>query len=393
MKVQNEWQSLSLGVRILLLICLLAGLSTMSDMLNGWTNLYGPDAGQAQSGTDYVVHWTAGRLAQEGLASSAYSPQALHDFYVTHFGLDPEVQVLGYAYPPVTFLFTRLLALADYSTSATLFFPVSLLLFLGMACLWRGLPAMVLAFGFSGLWICLNSGQVTVLIAAVLGSAFYLLGRKPVAARILAGVLIGLVCIKPQIGVLLPLLLLIGGYKQTFLAALMTVLLMLIASLALDGVSTWQAFRDAELATMSGHLGSSYHSDRFLSVFGLLARSGYTQPVALFGHWMSAVLAALLAALIWQRTTRIELRTASALLATFLVSPMFYGYDLSLVLIALLALLRLPRVFWPWSHITLWALFYLLPFFSVVLTPLLVWMLLVQVGSLTLQQERKEQHA
>jgi hypothetical protein len=72
---------------------------------------------------------------------------------------------------------------------------------------------------------------------------------------------------------------------------------------------------------------------------------------------------------------------------------MFYGYDLSLVLIALLALLRLPRVFWPWSHITLWALFYLLPFFSVVLTPLLVWMLLVQVGSLPLQQERKEQHA
>lgn len=393
MKVQNEWQSLSLGVKILLLICLLAGLSTMSDMLKGWPTLYGSNAAKMQSQTDYVVHWTAGKLANEGMAPLAYNPQVLHDFYITHFGLDPAVQVLGYAYPPVTFLFTRLLALTDYSTSATLFFSTSLLVFFGMAYLWRGLPAVILAFGFSGLWLCLNSGQVTLLIAAVLGIAFYLLGRKPVLARILAGVLIGLVCIKPQLGVLMPLLLLIGGYRQTFVAAMVTVLLMLGASLALDGASTWQAFRDAELATMGGHLDSSYHWDRFLSVFGLLAQNGYAQPVALAGHWVSACLATLLAALIWRRTPRIELRTASALLATFLVSPMFYGYDLSVVLIALLAMLNLPRAFWPCSHITLWTLFYLLPFFSVVLTPLLVWMLLVQVGSLTLRHERKDQHA
>jgi hypothetical protein len=73
---------------------------------------------------------------------------------------------------------------------------------------------------------CLISGQSSLLTAAMLVAIFALLDRKPVAA----GVLIGLLSIKPQLGILFPFMLMASGRWRVFIAAAAT-------ALALAGVT------------------------------------------------------------------------------------------------------------------------------------------------------------
>lgn len=375
----SSLKNLSFGAQFLLLACLLLGLSSAQQMAAGWSFLYGfPPYQTAHDLNDFGVHWSAGALALQGQAASAYDAKTMQAFFISQFGFPEGHTVWGYVYLPMTFLLTRVLALADYPLSATVFLLSSLVLFLLMTARWMGIAGLALILGFSGTWLCLNAGQLTFLIGSLLGFAFFLLDRRPV----LAGVLIGLAVIKPQFGILLPVLLLVGGYYRSFIAAGFTVFGLVLLSLWLDGFSVWQAFWGVGLHTLAGHPENATMWPRFLTVFGLLAQAGYSIPLAMFGHWVSAALACVLTIVIWRQTTLAALRAASAVLATLLISPMFYDYDLPLGLIALVALLSLPRSFWRWPLVASWMVFYLLPYFSMSLMPFLIWLLLIQVGEL-----------
>lgn len=384
--------SLPLVLRVLVMVGVLVGLSLATSMLEGWGRVYGSAISDA-SLNDYMPHWSSGALARAGQAAAVYDAAALHNFYTTHFGLSAQASVWGYVYPPVTLLLARSLAFGDYLTSATVFFSLSLLLFLLVAYCWAGGAGVLLAFGFSGVWICLDSGQLTLLIATLLGFGLFYLERRP----LLAGVLIGLVCLKPQFGVLLPLLLLVGGYRKSFVAASGTVLALIALSVLLDGPETWLAFIQKGMPALLAHPANEPLWPRYLTVFGLLARGGWSLQLAAWGQGVTALLATGLTLLIWRQTTAIELRAAALLLGTLLISPMFYDYDLPVALLALLMLLRASSAMWPRQAIApLLAsalLLYLLPVFSVTLMPLLLWLLLLQIGVLSRSAEFRVSHA
>jgi hypothetical protein len=79
------------------------------------------------------------------------------------------------------------------------------------------------------------NGQTSLLIGAALYAAASLSERQ-----ILAGVLYGLAaCVKPQVGILLPIVLLAIGHWRTIAAALATVLLLVAASIVLSGLDLW----------------------------------------------------------------------------------------------------------------------------------------------------------
>ena len=64
------------------------------------------------------------------------------------------------------------------------------------------------------------------------------LDRRP----ILAGLLFGMLSIKPQFGILLPLMLALTGRWRTVLAAATTVLLLVTAASFVFGIDVWTAY-------------------------------------------------------------------------------------------------------------------------------------------------------
>ncbi|MDF2117504.1 glycosyltransferase family 87 protein [Roseiarcaceae bacterium H3SJ34-1] len=83
--------------------------------------------------------------------------------------------------------------------------------------------------------ICLNSGQFAYAITALLVAIFWQLDRRP----ILAGVLIGALSLKPQLGLFLPVMLIASGRWQTFAVAALTTLALAGLTTVLYGAQPW----------------------------------------------------------------------------------------------------------------------------------------------------------
>src|SRR4030088_2803806 len=85
--------------------------------------------------------------------------------------------------------------------------------------------------------LCLISGQSSLLTTAALLVIFASLDKRPV----IAGVLIGLLTVKPQLGVLFPFALIASGRWRVFLSAAATTLALIAISLVLGGRGGWIA--------------------------------------------------------------------------------------------------------------------------------------------------------
>jgi hypothetical protein len=84
--------------------------------------------------------------------------------------------------------------------------------------------------------------------AALLVGGLMVLDRHP----ILAGVLFGILNIKPQLGILLPFMLALTGRWPTILAAAITILVLVTAASSVFGVDVWTAYVNDAMPVQSG---------------------------------------------------------------------------------------------------------------------------------------------
>ena len=127
----------------------------------------------------------------------------------------------NWSYPPVTMLAAIPFGSMPYLAALAAFMLAGLGAFLA-AVRWRtGDWRFALALAVSpAAIICVNSGQFSFALTAILICAFALLDRRPV----LAGVLIGLLAVKPHLALFLPVLLAFSGRWRAFAAAGVTTL-------------------------------------------------------------------------------------------------------------------------------------------------------------------------
>jgi hypothetical protein len=85
---------------------------------------------------------------------------------------------------------------------------------------------------------CLMSGQNSFFTTAMLFVALSCLDRRPY----LAGILIGLLTLKPQLGLLFPILLVVSGRWRVFLVAGVTAALVVAITAAEFGLQVWSDF-------------------------------------------------------------------------------------------------------------------------------------------------------
>ena len=94
---------------------------------------------------------------------------------------------------------------------------------------------------FPAIFWTLGLGQNAFLTAALFGGFTLLIDRRPG----MAGMLLGLLCYKPHFGLLAPAGLACGGHWRAFFAAAGTVAGLVLLSVAVFGVETWQAYLTA----------------------------------------------------------------------------------------------------------------------------------------------------
>ncbi|MFZ2005684.1 MAG: glycosyltransferase family 87 protein, partial [Stellaceae bacterium] len=189
---------------------------------------------------------------------------------------------------------------------------------------------------FPDAWWNFGLGQNAFLTAALFGAGTLLVDRRP----ILAGLCFGALCYKPHFALLVPLALGIGGHWRAFLAAAISAATLVLLSLALFGLGTWQAF----IATV-GASHAMYESGRilfggFVSPFGAMRLMGASIAASYAVQGVFTVMAAAVVGMVWRRGLSLPVRSAVLASATLLAVPLSLLYDMMIGAVAGCWLLR-----------------------------------------------------
>jgi alpha-1,2-mannosyltransferase len=287
--------------------------------------------------TDFVSFYAAGALANDGTPVLAYD-RAAHlaaEERVTDAGIEYQF----FNYPPVFILLCAALARLPYLAAFVVFEAATFALYLLVATRIlgdRSGTALVALCAFPMVFWNIGLGQNAFMTAGLFGAAILLIDRRP----IVAGLLFGALCYKPQFGLLVPLALAAAGQWRAIAAAAASAATLVLASLALFGAATWQAF----FATGStSH--AMYESGRILfagmaNTFGAARLLGAGVPLAYGLQAAASLVAAAIVVVVWRRRLSLPTRAATLAAASLVAAPLALLYDLMLGVIAAAWLVR-----------------------------------------------------
>lgn len=277
---------------------------------------------------DFVNLWAGGKLIAARDFVSLYTPDAFRAFQSSIFGpVGPHI----YSYPPTAFIFASVFSQFPYVTAACLWLLSTATFFFYAARPWwprdGGWPvvALVTPAALLNIW----TGHYAFILGGLLLVAWQLLDRRPV----FAGIAIGLLAIKPQFAVLIPLALLIRRDWRAILTATATVAAMVVGSALYYGVASWTEF----FGRATGKQVSVIDAQG--AFFGKMSGSAATAMLELGSGWTAAIAAqamfsglglVLVVVAAWRRmpTDKLGLLVATC---TFLVLPYSISYDFVLL--------------------------------------------------------------
>jgi Glycosyltransferase family 87 len=280
-------------------------------------------------GTDFVSFWTVSHALHHGAASVIYHPEKLAALEQTLTGR-PDL-FYAWSYPPLALLIVYPLALLPYIWSLAAWLVVGLALYL--QALWRILPrglALWAGLAFPAVFLTLGHGQNALLSAGLIGTGLALLPVQPVAA----GIAIGLLAFKPQLGILVPLALLAGGHWRALAAASITAATLAGLTVLFFGIPIWQDFLAGLPFTRAMLEQGLVPNFELQSVFAGARLLGASLAAAYGAQAIVAVAAAGLTVWIWRLPAEQGLKNAALVAATLIATPFVLDYDLTLLALA-----------------------------------------------------------
>lgn len=289
------------------------GLSSAQDRLPYW---------------DFSNLWMGGRLALEGRVDTLFDAEAYRAALRQIFPSDLPDQ--EWSYPPSMLLFGAPIAVLPILpayliwTFGTIFAiwlairPFKLPVSLQMAIILS--PAVMMNAMF---------GQNGALTAALLIGGLAVAPKRP----ILAGILFGLLTVKPHLGVLIPVCLIASGNWRAIFSAGVTAVLLLLATGLAFGFDVWPLFltetRPLMTAIMEAPYPQHYHANA-ITVFILARSAGASVGMAYATQLLIAAAVSLLIWRLWRPSTAVDHRARVVLTAasTILATPYGYTYDI-----------------------------------------------------------------
>jgi alpha-1,2-mannosyltransferase len=306
-----------------------------------WFGHFDRVTGVNPPGWDFAVFWSASWLALHGPAVNAFDTSLIEPIALPLQNMLPGPFVTPWAYPPTFLLVVLPAALLPFWASYLAYFSIAIAFALRTcACIVRPVrdPAYWLAiFAFPAFWAALAAGQNSFLTFGFLGLGLACLERRPW----IAGILFGLLAIKPQLGLVIPVALLFSrNWRAIASAALTTGVFCALAGRVL-GFDTFTRFAAVLPAFNHFVIANSGQWPRGIStVFGVARHFGVSVPAAALLHAAVAAPAVGAVAWLWATRARFELRASALVLATLLVPNYLLPYDLLLLGLPILWLMR-----------------------------------------------------
>jgi len=293
-------------------------------------------------GQDFVNFWMAGHLGLQGRLTELYDLDAYHMALKSTFS--SSIEFMNFSYPPNALPLLLPLALLPYGLALLLWhtFGLAALFMCSFAGANRSKIAEFLPYILSSplLVLVISVGQASCFLASLFVGALRLLPKRPS----LAGALLGLLTVKPQLGILLPPALLILGERRAFIAAGATAMLLLALSFALFGAQPWRdyfAFTVPYQRSVVTQMIGLYPLMMVTPYAGFWAL-GVPTNVALLLHTLIAIGVAAITCLSLRWPVDSRLKIVFLGLSSVIVTPYCLDYDLTLPAAAILCWL-VPR--------------------------------------------------
>lgn len=308
---------------------LLAALNAVMLVFLLVTSRGGIDRNGFLVGSDFISFWTAGRMlgGQASVYDAAAHIAAQRAYFASLEGYT------AFFYPPVFLPFCRPLGLMGYFPALGLWLLATGAFYFDVVrTWWRALPLQapvwLVLLAFPAVPIVLTHGQTSFLVAGLLGLGVWLVPRRPVVA----GVLLGLATIKPQLGFLVPLaLLLTREWRAIGAAAIAAGVLGGLASMAF-GPQIWLEWWVASGRAQDAMASGAVPFGKMVSVFAAMRLVGAPVLIAYAMHgFVSALVAGLVIRIAWKRRRFDAALGAVVLAGAPLVTPFVLDYDLVLL--------------------------------------------------------------
>lgn len=309
-----------------------------------WSPPFARDAHDYVVGRDFLNFWIYGREAWSA------APARFYDIVLYNRHLAELVPwtyaTQQWSYPPHVLFFAAPFGLLPYGIAYVLWTALGVVAFWAAALdrddSWREFAALALA---PAALLCLVSGQNAFFTAAILIAIYRFIDARP----LLIGALIGILTVKPQLGLLLPFMLVLTGRWRVFLAAAATTIAFVGASILVFGVDVWLAYLGPGVRLQEYVLQApSAIIVALMPTVFMNARIAGLGPEIAYVIQAVAALAAV-AAVIWTYARRRDplLSYGALLVATLVATPYLMSYDLVVMGWLVLALCKtgclLPR--------------------------------------------------
>jgi uncharacterized membrane protein YiaA len=331
--------------RVFVRYLLLASLAALPGMVLLMAAYFrpGPDLLEQRGyyiGLDFVNYWTGGRLALSGDVGVLYDVSAYNELLRRLFA--PANEFMIFSYPP------NILPLLAPAGSLPYLVALPIWLALGTAAFlavsfgeWprREDGWLLVAIALSPvLWVNLNFGQLGLFLAALFVGALRLLPARP----LVAGAMIGLLTIKPQLGLLLPLALVAVGAWRAIAAATVSALALAALSVALYGMAPWLAWWNETAAHQVAIMNETqaFFATQMVTPFSALRSLGAPVDAALAFQGLVTALVVAATWLVLRGQAPWPLKATVVAFGAMLAVPYVLAYDLAIPLAALVWCLR-----------------------------------------------------
>jgi hypothetical protein len=321
----TAWNAPGAGARLYVKIALAMGLLALATELVYLAASPLPfDPVGYRVGRDFVNTWMGARAALTGDPSPWFGFTAYNAALQQMFGADYPMHLWGY--PPHLLLFTWPLGLLPYFPAYVLWVVLGLAAYLfiaadgerrlGHLALLVFAPAVVVNIGF---------GQTGFVLAALMIGGLVNLDRRPV----LAGIMFGLLTVKPHFGIFLPLMLVLTGRWRVIAVAATTGAVLLVVTSLVFGLHVWSAYLDVVVPVMTRSMSfTGFFLTTSPTAFMNMRLAGFSIDAAFAAQAVLSIVAVV--TVIWTFLRRRDPALSMALLvtATFVALPYAYNYDM-----------------------------------------------------------------
>jgi hypothetical protein len=276
-------------------------------------------------GRDFANTWVGGALALSLHPQSHFAVDAYNALLADKFGAQYPLHI--WSYPPHFLLFTWPFALMPYMLAYVVYCVAGLLVYVAVVSDGeRRADHLVLLILAPAVTVNIWCGQNGFWTAALLAGGLIQLDRRP----LLAGVLFGVLSIKPQLGVLLPLMLALTGRWRTIVSAAITIAALLALTSVIFGADAWTAYVNDAIPVQTSVFLRDYENfmTHMPTAFMNARIAGLSLPIAAALQALVSLVS--IAAVVWTfwRRRDGDLSTAVFVTATFLVTPYVFNYDM-----------------------------------------------------------------